>query len=120
MNITLRNRETVSQCCELPASMAAGIMPRQPTFTRQIVGQIVALSRTELNGLFHATAEGSCSWVEFTLEIFERTGTNLLEAASPGEFPAKVRVRNLLKLAPRRSEGLARNSFHGIFRPSPP
>jgi len=62
-----------------------------PTFTAEIAGQIVALSRSNLNGLFHGTAEGSCSWFEFAREIFALTGTKVvLEAAAPGEFPAKV------------------------------
>jgi dTDP-4-dehydrorhamnose reductase len=62
-----------------------------PTFTAEIAEQIVALSRSDLNGLFHGTAEGSCSWFEFAREIFALTGTKvILEAAAPGEFPAKV------------------------------
>ena len=85
-----------------------------PTFTAEIADQIVVLSRTELNGLFHATAEGSCSWFEFAREIFDRTGTKvLLELASPGEFPAKV---------PRPKYSVLENSAlksHGLnrFRP---
>ncbi len=62
-----------------------------PTFTPEIAEQAVALSRSNLNGLFHGTAEGSCSWYEFAREIFALTGTKVvLEQAAPGEFPAKV------------------------------
>lgn len=62
-----------------------------PTSTVEIGRQIVALSQTEDYGLYHATAEGSCSWYEFAAAIFERTGTKVrLEQAGPGEFPAKV------------------------------
>ncbi len=62
-----------------------------PTFTPEIAEQAVALSRSNLNGLFHGTAEGSCSWYEFAREIFALTGTKvILEQAAPGEFPAKV------------------------------
>lgn len=62
-----------------------------PTFTPEIADQAVALSRSNLNGLFHGTAEGSCSWYEFAREIFALTGTKVvLEMAAPGEFPAKV------------------------------
>ena len=62
-----------------------------PTFTPEIAEQAVALSRSNLNGLFHGTAEGSCSWFEFAREIFELTGTKVvLEQAAPGEFPAKI------------------------------
>jgi dTDP-4-dehydrorhamnose reductase len=62
-----------------------------PTPTVQIAEQLVALSRSDNYGLYHGTAEGSCSWYEFAREIFRATGTRVcLEKASPGEFPAKV------------------------------
>jgi dTDP-4-dehydrorhamnose reductase len=62
-----------------------------PTPTVQIAQQLVALSRSSDYGLYHATAEGSCSWHEFAAAIFELTKTKVrLEAAKPGEFPAKV------------------------------
>jgi dTDP-4-dehydrorhamnose reductase len=62
-----------------------------PTPTVQIARQLVGLSRSSDYGLYHATAEGSCSWYEFAAAIFELTKTNVrLEAAKPGEFPAKV------------------------------
>jgi dTDP-4-dehydrorhamnose reductase len=62
-----------------------------PTPTREIAKQIVALSRSDAYGLYHATAEGSCSWYEFAREIFSRTNTKVdLTVAGPNEFPAKV------------------------------
>jgi dTDP-4-dehydrorhamnose reductase len=62
-----------------------------PTPTVQVAKQLVALSATNDYGLYHATAEGSCSWYEFARAIFEMTGTKIkLERATPGEFPAKV------------------------------
>ncbi len=62
-----------------------------PTPTVQIAQQLVALSRSPDYGLYHATAEGSCSWYEFAAAIFDLTKTNIrLEPARPGEFPAKV------------------------------
>ncbi|HWF03108.1 MAG TPA: dTDP-4-dehydrorhamnose reductase [Candidatus Angelobacter sp.] len=62
-----------------------------PTPTAQIAQQLVALSRSTDYGLYHATAEGSCSWYEFAAAIFELTNTKVgLEPARPGEFPAKV------------------------------
>jgi dTDP-4-dehydrorhamnose reductase len=62
-----------------------------PTPTAELARQIVALSRSNAYGLYHATAEGSCSWYEFAKEIFEITRTRVqLEVAGPGEFPAKV------------------------------
>lgn len=62
-----------------------------PTPTPQIARQMVALSRSTKYGLYHATAEGSCSWYSFAQEIFKITNTNVtLKAAAPGEFPIKV------------------------------
>lgn len=62
-----------------------------PTSTVELAQQIVTLSRSHNYGLYHATAEGSCSWYEFAREIFERTNTPVrLQVAGPNEFPAKV------------------------------
>jgi dTDP-4-dehydrorhamnose reductase len=62
-----------------------------PTSTAELARQIVQLSRSDSYGLYHATAEGSCSWYEFAREIFALTGTTVrLKVADPNEFPAKV------------------------------
>ena len=62
-----------------------------PTPTVQIADQLVALSRSNHYGLYHGTAEGSCSWYEFAREIFNISGSKVrLEKARPGEFPAKI------------------------------
>ena len=62
-----------------------------PTPTIQVAKQLVKLSRTDAFGLYHATAEGSCSWYEFAKEIFSLSGSRVrLEKSLPGEFPAKV------------------------------
>jgi len=62
-----------------------------PTPTNDLARQMVALSRCDSYGLYHATSEGSCSWFEFAREIFELTNTKaVLKIAAPNEFPAKV------------------------------
>ena len=62
-----------------------------PTPTIQVAKQLVKLSRTDAFGLYHATAEESCSWYEFAKEIFSLSGSTVrLEKSLPGEFPAKV------------------------------
>ena len=62
-----------------------------PTPTRDIAKQMVALSRSHAYGLYHATAEGSCSWHTFAKEIFTLTNTRVnLMVAGPNEFPIKV------------------------------
>lgn len=62
-----------------------------PTSTRELARQMVVLSRSDAYGLYHATAEGSCSWHGFAQEIFAITNTAVsLKVAGPNEFPAKV------------------------------
>jgi dTDP-4-dehydrorhamnose reductase len=62
-----------------------------PTPTDELARQIVGLSRSKSYGLYHATAEGSCSWFEFARTIFAVSNVRAdLRIASPGEFPAKV------------------------------
>jgi dTDP-4-dehydrorhamnose reductase len=85
-----------------------------PTRTTEIAQQIVALSRCDAYGLYHATAEGSCSWHAFAGEIFRLTNTQVaLEVAGPNEFPAKVPrpVYSVLENRGLKSRGL------NIFRP---
>lgn len=80
-----------------------------PTPTAELARQIVALSRTDAYGLYHATAEGSCSWYEFAKEIFELTKTTVqLEVAGAGEFPAKVPrpMYSVLENRALKTEGL--------------
>jgi dTDP-4-dehydrorhamnose reductase len=62
-----------------------------PTSTEELAEQLVCLSHTDCYGLYHATAEGSCSWYEFAREIFALTNTPVrLKVALASEFPAKV------------------------------
>jgi dTDP-4-dehydrorhamnose reductase len=62
-----------------------------PTATADVARQIAALSRADAYGLYHATAEGSCSWYEFAQEIFRVADVSVnLEVAAADEFPAKV------------------------------
>lgn len=62
-----------------------------PTNTKILGLQFVKLSQSDAYGLYHATAEGSCSWHEFAKEIFSLTGVACdVQVAGPTEFPAKV------------------------------
>ena len=62
-----------------------------PTYTEDIAHQIVRLSQCTDYGLYHVTAQESCSWYEFAGKIFEFTNASVhLSKADPGEFPAKV------------------------------
>jgi len=62
-----------------------------PTPAKSIAQSIIKLCGCEAYGLYHATAEGFCSWYEFAAEIFRLTGATVkLMPAGPNEFPAKV------------------------------
>jgi dTDP-4-dehydrorhamnose reductase len=62
-----------------------------PSSTKEISKQLFKLSSSNAYGLYHATAEGSCSWYEFAKKIFELTNINIkLNIAGPDEFPMKV------------------------------
>ena len=85
-----------------------------PTSTSEIARQMVALSRCNFYGLYHATAEGSCSWYEFAREIFSVANVRVnLKVAGPNEFPAKVArpAYSVLENRALKSHGL------NVFKP---
>lgn len=62
-----------------------------PTYTGDVARQIVAMTDMDTYGLYHATAQGSCSWYRFAAKIFELSDIPIkLSVASPDEFPMKV------------------------------
>ena len=62
-----------------------------PTSTLELARQLLVLAGSDCYGLYHATAEGSCSWFEFAQTIFSLGNVRVrLKPAAPGEFPAKV------------------------------
>lgn len=63
-----------------------------PTFTEDIASQIIKLIYGNgRSGLYHATAEGNCSWYEFAKEIFLIKNSDVLvEKAAPGEFSENI------------------------------
>ena len=85
-----------------------------PTSTAELAQQMLHLSRSDCYGLYHATAEGSCSWYEFAREIFTMTDTPVrLKVAAPSEFPAKVARPKYSVLENRALKDLGVN----LFRP---
>jgi dTDP-4-dehydrorhamnose reductase len=83
-----------------------------PTSTAELAKQIVILSRTNHYGLYHATAEESCSWFAFARKIFELQGIKTrLNPASPNEFPAKVPRPKYSVLENGALKALGINSF---------
>ncbi len=63
-----------------------------PTFTEEIAEQAFnIINNAAPFGLYHVTAEGSCSWYEFAKEIFKIKKIPVdLEIASPDEFANEV------------------------------
>ncbi|MFC1809218.1 dTDP-4-dehydrorhamnose reductase [Candidatus Omnitrophota bacterium] len=62
-----------------------------PTFTQEIGRQIVAMRDIDDYGIYHTTAEGSCSWFEFAQELFRlKKITTTLHKADCGEFSTVV------------------------------
>jgi len=83
-----------------------------PTSTAELAKQIVILGRTNHYGLYHATAEGSCSWYELARKIFELEGVKTkLSIAAPNEFPSKVPRPKYSVLENHALKALGLNSF---------
>lgn len=83
-----------------------------PTSTAELAQQMVELSRSAAFGLYHATAEGSCSWYEFAREIFSLTDTPVrLKIAGAADFPAKVPRPTYSVLENQALKALGLNTF---------
>ena len=62
-----------------------------PTSTVEVARQLVAMAKLDKYGLYHATAQGSCSWHAFAGKVFELSGSKVkLSVAPSDEFPKKV------------------------------
>jgi dTDP-4-dehydrorhamnose reductase len=90
-----------------------------PTSVEDLARQILALSCSDCYGLYHATAEGHCSWYEFAREIFALTDTKIcLKVAVPNELPAKVLRPSYSVLENRELKTRGLNKFepwqHGL------
>ena len=85
-----------------------------PTPTIDLARQIVKLSRCDSFGLYHATAEGSCSWYEFAREIFTLTGTKAnLELQTRRISPARCHGPRYSVLENKGLKAIGMN----VFRP---
>ncbi|KLU62677.1 dTDP-4-dehydrorhamnose reductase [Peptococcaceae bacterium CEB3] len=63
-----------------------------PTYTKDLVWVIEKLMHTEFYGVYHASNNGSCSWYEFALKIFELAGQEVIvEPVNSDEYPTKAR-----------------------------
>lgn len=78
-----------------------------PTPTWEIARHTLPILASDAYGVYHLTCEGSCSWFEFTREIFDLLDieTPLLEARVE-DFPAAVRRPQYSVLENRRFRAL--------------
>jgi dTDP-4-dehydrorhamnose reductase len=59
-----------------------------PTYARDLAEGIARIAETGRYGLYHLTNAGSCSWSEFTQEIFRLAGVEVEVVPIPGsEYP---------------------------------
>jgi dTDP-4-dehydrorhamnose reductase len=83
-----------------------------PTPTADLARQVVAMRSSSAYGLYHATAEGSCSWHEFAKHIFSAANMPVqVDVADPSEFPAKVPRPQYSVLENRRLKAEELNRF---------
>ncbi|MBI5077181.1 dTDP-4-dehydrorhamnose reductase [Candidatus Falkowbacteria bacterium] len=64
-----------------------------PTYVNDLARQTKHIIESDYApGVYHATNEGSCTWYEFTLEIFKQAGKNVKVLPVPSErFPRPAR-----------------------------
>ena len=63
-----------------------------PTYAADLAWLLVAMSKSEKYGIYHATNEGICSWAEFASEIF--LAANMDATVNPipsSEYPTKAK-----------------------------
>jgi len=83
-----------------------------PTATLDVARQILELADCSAYGLYHATAEGSCSWHEFAQEIFAAAGMAVpVDVADASEFAGKVSRPHYSVLENRRLKTTGLNTF---------
>ncbi len=81
-----------------------------PTDVHTLAEQIEACMEAELEGLFHASAEGSASWHDFAQEIFGQLGmAPRLKAIRWEELGRQARRPSRVLLENRRLKGLGQN-----------
>ena len=63
-----------------------------PTYTYDLARLLVDMAESDKYGRYHATNEGTCTWYEFTQEIFSQAGIKIkINPVSSDEFPAKAK-----------------------------
>ena len=74
-----------------------------PTSTRVVAGKTLELLRLGAYGVYHMTAEGQCSWYEFTMKIMECSGlARTVIPVGTDAFPSPVRRPQYSVLSKRK------------------
>jgi len=82
-----------------------------PTWSRTLARQIAAVIDARACGLFHATAEGACSWYDLALRFLTRMELPFrLQPCSTAEYPTAARrpANSVLENAALKWDGLNR------------
>ena len=78
-----------------------------PTFTADLAETVADLVQTEAYGLYHASAEGQCSWYEFARTIFELEKSQVdLTPVRSREIPSPVRRPSYSVLSKQKLHGI--------------
>jgi dTDP-4-dehydrorhamnose reductase len=77
-----------------------------PTFTADLAAAIIAAIESDVAGVLHLTADGDCSWLEFTESIFEiaRVSPKINAVATTGRPGLADRPLNGVLARPRADE----------------
>lgn len=79
-----------------------------PTCVDDVARQIEVLMHTDLYGTYHCTAQGSCTWFEYALEVFRDLGCELYESQD-GTYEVLVKpVDKTLRIRPVSSHDFPR------------
>lgn len=78
-----------------------------PTYTKDAAQVIRKLVDRELYGIYHMSNKGTCTWMEFTQEIFDQRGMNVpLEPVTAKEYGAPAKRPKDSSLSVQKLEGL--------------
>lgn len=84
-----------------------------PTYTIDLAPLLVEMIQTEKYGIYHATNEGVCTWVEFAEEIFKIAGMDVkVNHITTAEYPTRAKR----PMNSRLSKVKLKNNRFKIFR----
>lgn len=76
-----------------------------PTYTYDLAELVLEMIHTDKYGIYHATNEGYCTWVDFSKEIFKQSNKEIVVEAIPTEaFPTKAKRPNNSRMSKQKLE----------------